>query len=187
VPDDVPPVALPADVTLRLLHRDDGPALAAAYHRDREHLEPWEPARPAAFHEAQFHTARIPVQLLEHLNGRSVPFVLTEGGDVVGRLTLSDIVRGSFCNAHLGYWLASRLTGRGVMTAAVEAAVAFARDSLGLHRLQAATLVHNAASRRVLERTGFDHIGLAPQYLRIAGRWQDHLLFQRILHDAGPV
>jgi [ribosomal protein S5]-alanine N-acetyltransferase len=185
VPDDVPPVALPAGVTLRLLHRDDGPALAAAYHRDREHLEPWEPARPAAFYEAAYHAARIPVQLLEHLNGRSTPFVLTRGADVVGRVTLSDVVRGSFCNAHLGYWLASDLTGRGVMTAAVEAVAVHARDDLGLHRLQAATLLHNTASQRVLDRTGFARIGTAPQYLRIAGRWQDHALFQRILPDDG--
>lgn len=179
------PFALPDGVTLRLLRPDDGPALAAAYDRDREHLERWEPARPADFYEAEHHTARIPVQLLEHQNGRGVPLVLSRGSDVVGRLTLSDIVRGAFCNAHLGYWLASHVTGRGVMTAAVEAAAAHARDDLGLHRLQAATLLHNTASRRVLERTGFERIGMAPQYLRIAGRWQDHLLFQRILSPDG--
>ncbi len=174
---------LPDDVVLRVLHRDDGPALAAAYARNREHLEPWEPTRPTAFYDADYQTQRIPVQLLEHLNGRSVPLVLEREGEIVGRVNLSDIVRGAFCSAHLGYWVDARLAGRGIMSAAVEAAAVHARDALGLHRIQAATLLHNTASQRVLERSGFERIGTAPRYLQIAGRWQDHVLFQRILHD----
>jgi len=51
---------------------------------------------------------------------------------------------------------------------------------LDLHRLEAGTLVHNTASQRVLEKNGFVQYGSAPGYLRIAGRWQDHLLFQRL-------
>jgi ribosomal-protein-alanine N-acetyltransferase len=51
---------------------------------------------------------------------------------------------------------------------------------LGLHRLEAGTLVDNAASRRVLEKNGFEHIGLARRYLHIGGDWRDHLLFQRV-------
>jgi ribosomal-protein-alanine N-acetyltransferase len=46
----------------------------------------------------------------------------------------------------------------------------------GLHRLQAGTLLHDAASQTVLRRNGFTPIGVTPRYLRIAGRWQDHLL-----------
>jgi ribosomal-protein-alanine N-acetyltransferase len=52
---------------------------------------------------------------------------------------------------------------------------------LGLHRLQAATLRHNAASQKILQRSDFGEIGLAPAYLKIAGSWQDHILYQRIL------
>ena len=58
-------------------------------------------------------------------------------------------------------------------------------DELGLHRVEAGTLVHNVGSQRVLERNGFVRFGLAPQYLRIAGRWQDHVLFQ-VLNPAMP-
>ncbi|GAA1728608.1 ribosomal protein S5-alanine N-acetyltransferase [Isoptericola hypogeus] len=179
------PVSIPltSDVTLRLLHRDDGTALADAYDRNREHLEPWEPARPVTFYAAEYHARQVPVQLLEHSSGRSVPLVMERDGEIVGRVNLSDIVRGSFCSAHLGYWVDGRLAGRGLMTAAVEAACAHARDELGLHRVQAATLLHNEASQRVLARTAFERIGTAPRYLKIAGQWQDHALFQRILHD----
>lgn len=100
-------------------------------------------------------------------------------GTIVGRATLSGLVRGPFQSANLGYWIDGALNGRGLATAVVGAS----RGELGLHRLQAATLRHNAGSQRVLERNGFERIGSAPRYLKIAGRWQDHDLFQRILHD----
>ncbi|WP_402468725.1 GNAT family N-acetyltransferase [Isoptericola aurantiacus] len=177
------PVPLVDGVTLRLLRPDDGPALAAAYARNREHLAPWEPVRPDAFWTAARQTAQVGVALSEHAAGRGCPLVLDDDGAIVGRLNVSDVVGGAFLNGHLGYWVDAARTGRGLMSAAVRAAVDLARDDLGLHRLQAATLPHNAASQRVLDRAGFTRIGVASRYLRIAGEWQDHVLFQRILDD----
>ena len=174
---------LPAGVTLRVLRPDDGPALAAAYTRNRAHLAPWEPVRPPEFYDASRQAELVATELESLAAGRSAPFVLEQDGALVGRVNLADVVRGAFWSCHLGYWVDAALAGRGVMTAAVEAACAYARDDLGLHRVQAATLPHNDASRKVLARTGFELIGTAPRYLRIAGRWQDHVLFQRILHD----
>lgn len=58
-----------------------------------------------------------------------------------------------------------------------------ARDELGLHRIEASTLLHNAASQRVLLKAGFQQIGMAPRYLQIAGKWQDHYLYQVVLDD----
>lgn len=78
------------------------------------------------------------------------------------------------------------LHGRGVATTAVDAILRVAFDELGLHRVQAGTLVHNRASRRVLAKNGFTEIGLAPRYLQIAGRWQDHVLHQRLADDPLP-
>jgi ribosomal-protein-alanine N-acetyltransferase len=60
---------------------------------------------------------------------------------------------------------------------------AYAGEELRLHRLQAATLLHNVGSQRVLAESGFERIGLAPRYLQIAGEWQDHLLFQLLLEE----
>ena len=113
--------------------------------------------------------------------GSDVPWVLLDGELIIGVMTLSGIVRGPFLSAHLGYWVDKEFTGRGIGTAAVGFAVESSRNELGLHRLQAATLPHNAASQKVLKRCGFEEIGLAPAYLQIAGTWQDHILYQRIL------
>jgi ribosomal-protein-alanine N-acetyltransferase len=67
-----------------------------------------------------------------------------------------------------------------VATRAVGLAVEQAFGRIGLHRLEAGTLVDNLASQRVLEKNGFVRIGVAPRYLRIAGDWRDHILFQRV-------
>lgn len=174
--------ALTADVTLRELTTDDAEAIASAYGRNREYLAPWEPARPEAFYTEEWHKEHLWAQVLENSTGRALYTVLEADGEIVGRLNLTDIVHGAFENGHVGYWLDTRFTGQGLMTRAIEALVEHARDELGLHRLQAATLPHNEASQAVLTRAGFERIGFAPGYLRIAGQWQDHVLFQLLLH-----
>jgi len=69
---------------------------------------------------------------------------------------------------------------RGLASAAVRHIIQVAFGELGLHRIQAETLPHNVRSQRVLERTGFTRFGMAPAYLRIAGRWQDHIMWQLV-------
>jgi ribosomal-protein-alanine N-acetyltransferase len=170
------------DVVLRELTKDDAAEIARAYLRNREHLAPWDPERPEEFYTEEWHKERLWTQVLDNSTGRALHTVLESGGEIVGRLNLTDIVRGAFESGHVGYWLDARFTGRGLMTGAIEALVDHSRDVLGLHRLQAATLPHNEASQAVLTRVGFERIGFAPSYLRIAGKWQDHVMFQLILH-----
>lgn len=168
---------------VRLVTEDDAAVLAALLRANREFLAPWEPAREDAFFTEDHQRAVLAHALAGHAAGTQLPCVITDGGEVVGRVTVSDVVRGAFQNGHLGYWVSQAHNGRGVATAAVAQVVRVAFDDLGLHRLQAGTLVHNTASQRVLARNGFTRIGLAPRYLRIAGRWQDHLLHQLLAED----
>jgi [ribosomal protein S5]-alanine N-acetyltransferase len=76
--------------------------------------------------------------------------------------------------------VAQAANGRGVATEAVRQMVGYAFGDLGLHRLEAGTLPQNAGSQRVLQRNGFERIGVARSYLHIAGAWRDHILFQRV-------
>lgn len=173
---------LPGGVRIRLLRGSDAERLGDAYRRNREHLAPWEPVRTEEFLTTEGQSANIGGKLGMFAAGTGVPWILLAGDRAVGTMTLSGIVRGPFLSANLGYWVDGGLTSRGIGSAAVAHVVAAARTELGLHRLQAATLPHNAASQRVLRRAGFQEIGLAPKYLHIAGAWQDHVLFQHILH-----
>jgi len=86
-------------------------------------------------------------------------------------------------SANVGYWVAQDRQGRGLATRAVAEIVRMAYDELGLHRVEAGTLVDNVASQRVLEKNGFTRIGVARKHLLIAGKWRDHILFERLADD----
>jgi ribosomal-protein-alanine N-acetyltransferase len=171
----------------RLLTIDDVPALAALYRENREFLAPWEPVRPDDFYTVEGQGAVIESALTRHEQGMVYPSViLNAAGHVAGRINLNDIVRAAFQSANLGYWVSQADNGRGLATAAVREIVERAFGELALHRVQAGTLLYNHGSQRVLERNGFTRIGLAPAYLNIAGRWQDHILFQVIASQGRP-
>ena len=165
--------------TTRLLHPDDAPVLARMEQDDRDFFAPWGPAREEAWFTEDGQREEIRARLEQHRLGLCVPHVvLSDAGEVIGRISLNTVVRGAFQSASLGYWVRSSANGRGHATAAAAAMLRLAFGELALHRVEAGTLPHNAASQRVLARNGFTRFGLAPQYLKIAGRWQDHVLFQ---------
>ncbi len=165
----------------RLITLGDVPVLAELAAVNREFLAPWDPARGDDYYTVAGQLALAGDALRRHAQGLMLPHViLDESGRVAGRITLNEIVRGPFQSCLLGYWLNAADNGRGLATAAVLDIIKVAFDELGLHRIQAGTLPHNVRSQRVLERAGFTRFGLAPAYLKIAGRWQDHVLFQLV-------
>ncbi|RPK64195.1 ribosomal-protein-S5-alanine N-acetyltransferase [Streptomyces sp. ADI96-02] len=178
---------LAADVTFRPAVIEDAPSFAAALARNRAYMSRWEPVRPVSFFTAEGQAARLAELLADRDAGRAMPWVLADGqGQVIAGFTLSRIALGPYRSGLLGYWVDAGRAGRGLATAAVGAVCEAARDDLGLHRIEAATVIDNAASQRVLAKSGFERFGTAPGYLHIAGRWRDHHLFQRLLHDDPP-
>ncbi|WP_053351502.1 GNAT family N-acetyltransferase [Leucobacter musarum] len=169
-------------IDLRLLQRDDAEELARAYVRNRDHLAPWEPARSDEFFTEAWQQEDIGQRIAAGEAGTAFSFGLFSAGEVVGRFNLAGVVHGPFESAGLGYWVDQRWEGRGLATATVRALLDWARAELGLHRVEASTLVHNLGSQRVLAKAGFEQIGYAPKYLNIAGSWQDHHLYQVLLH-----
>jgi ribosomal-protein-alanine N-acetyltransferase len=109
--------------------------------------------------------------------GRALPFVVTYDSAMVGQLTVTGITWGSARWAQVGYWIDQAYAGRGIMPLAVAMACDHCLRTLRLHRIEIAIRPENAASLRVVEKLGFDSIGLAPRYLHIDGGWRDHLLF----------
>ena len=165
----------------RLVTPDDAPVLAELLRVNRDFLAPWEPIRDEDNFTIEGQRATIKSALQRYEQGITVPSViLDEEGRVAGRITLNDIVRGPFQSCHLGYWLSAAANGRGLASAAVRDMIRVAFEDQGLHRIQAGTLLHNVRSQRVLERNGFVRFGVAPAYLNIAGKWQDHALYQLV-------
>lgn len=165
----------------RLLELTDVAELTELLRRNRRFLAPWEPTRGDGFFSEEHQLRIAQAALAAYDAGTMVPRVIMDAdGAVAGRLNINGVVRGAFQSGVVGYWVGQEYNGAGLASAAVADAAARAAQ-MGLHRLQAETLVHNARSRRVLEKNGFMQYGLALQYLKIAGRWQDHRLFQKIL------
>jgi ribosomal-protein-alanine N-acetyltransferase len=167
--------------SLRLITPEDAAALAELQRANRAYLAPWEPARTDGYFTEAGQRAAIEQALAEYEQGRNLPQVIVaERTGIVGRITLNGIVRGAFQSCSVGYWVSQSVSGRGVATAALSEITKVAFGELGLHRIQAETMLDNFASQRVLERNGFGRIGMAPNYLKIAGRWQDMILHQLI-------
>jgi ribosomal-protein-alanine N-acetyltransferase len=173
---------IPQGYTVRPLSIDHAEAMAAAYSRNRGHLAQWDPARPDDWYTVEGQEEALSRQLSLVEGGLLAAWVLERDGEVVGRVNLNNVVRGVLCSASVGYWVDHGHLRRGLATGAVEHACAEALG-MGLHRVEAGTIVDNVASQQVLLRAGFDYYGTAPGLLFIGGSWQDHHLYQRLLHD----
>lgn len=154
--------------------------MAAFVTRNREYFRPWEPLRSEEYFTVQYWMAALEAGVDAALEEQSVRFVLVpkagETSRIIGQCTFSGIMRGVFQAAYLGYGLCRDFVGRGLMTEALRAAIAFGFDSLNLHRIMANTIPANDRSAAVLQRLGFVREGYARDYLYLAGRWQDHIL-----------
>ena len=166
---------------IRQLEVSDAEALAVLVQRNRAFLDPWEPVRPDSYFTVAGQHDAIAYSLARQAEGAGFSHViLDENGAVAGRINLNNIVRGPFLSASVGYWLSEDAGGRGLATRAVVETADLAFGRLGLHRVEAGTIPENVRSQAVLRRAGFEQFGYAVRYLNIAGRWRDHLLFQRI-------
>ena len=106
-----------------------------------------------------------------------------EDDAIVGTINLSQIFRGGFQNAYLGYYVGECYAGQGYMTEALRLMLRYAFLELKLHRLEANIQPHNIASIALVRRAGFVREGYSRRYLKICGRWRDHERWALIAED----
>lgn len=178
-PSDFGPVIRNDRVVLRTPQMSDYPAWSALRAESRDFLSPWEPLwAPDELSRASFRRrVRHYLRDLREDVGYALFVFNAMSEDLVGGVTLCNVRRGVTQACTLGYWTGAPYARQGYMSAAVRALIPFVFDQLELHRLEAACLPENAASKRLLEKVGFRHEGLARRYLKINGVWQDHLLY----------
>ena len=189
LPRDETPILRGSRVLLRGPRRQDFNAWRNLRRDSRDFLKPFEPRWSEADLTHRVFMARLRRGRFEAAQGTDFNFLifLADGRQelLVGGLTLSNIRRRAAQYVSLGYWMGGAYAGKGLMSEAVGLVVPFAFNTLGLHRIHAAFLPNNIASRRVLEKNGFREEGYAENYLQIDGRWCDHVLFglTRERHD----
>ena len=185
---DVMPAIAGDGVVLRVPQVSDFAEWAALRAASRDFLTPWEPTWPADDLTRASFRRRIKRYAEDQRSDLAYAFFVMRKRDnvLVGGLTLANVRRGCAQAVSLGYWMGAAHARQGYMTAAVNAVVPFAFGTLRLHRIEAACIPANAASVKLLEKTGFKREGFARQYLCIDGLWQDHLLYARLKDDPAP-
>ena len=154
--------------------------LAALRRVNREHTSRWEPLRDEAFYTAAGQQVELELDVQAWRSGAAYPFAVldtTARDRLIGRVALSNVVRGAWQNANLGYWIDAASCGRGHATTAVLLILEFAFEQARLHRVQPAVIPRNIASIRVVQKAGFRLEGRAERYLQIGGVWEDHDIF----------
>ena len=110
---------------------------------------------------------------LAERSGATFGVFLCESDELVGFLGLFGVIRGGFQEARIGYMFAERHSGRGYATQAVELAIAYAFETLDLHRIETGVQLDNPASMRVLTKAGFREEGISLRWVNVAGEWAD--------------
>ncbi|QHQ35661.1 GNAT family N-acetyltransferase [Algicella marina] len=152
--------------------------------QSEEFLKPWEPHRAPDHYTRRGFRNRVAWAERAMQNGRALPMFLFADEDIlVGGLTLDNIRKGPSQAGTVGYWIGEPYARRGYMREALNAVVEYAFRDMDLSRIEAACLPENAASRSLLETSGFKYEGVAQSYLQIAGRWRTHVLYANLRMD----
>ncbi len=147
--------------------------------RNRVFFEPYMQTRPEEFYtlDYQQQSIRLGIERQQHDEAYVWGVFLRDSDELIGTVSVTEVVRGSLQLGWLGYSLDQAHNGRGLTTAAVQLVLDYAFRVLKLHRIEAGVMPHNIASIRVLEKVGFEKEGLSKKNVRINGKWEDHWHF----------
>jgi ribosomal-protein-alanine N-acetyltransferase len=173
-------------VELRPLRYRDAQVWSRLRIANEQWLRPWEPSSQQSW--ATRHSVSAFWTMMARLRpqiraGVTLPFAVTFDGELVGQLTVSNVVRGVLRSAQIGYWIDEGVAGNGIMTAALALAVDHCFGPVGLHRIQVDIRPENARSRRVVEKLGFRQEALFSRYLDIDGAYRDHIGYALTIED----
>ena len=166
---------------LRPLEAKDFPKWQEVRRRNAKWLTRWEPQRlpgtPDVVEDSQAFATRCSARQRERQLGTGYGFGIFVDGVFAGEINLNSIQRGPFQSCYVGYWIDQAVAGEGYTPEALVIVVRFAFEELHLHRVQAAIVPRNAASRRVVEKLELRDEGTARRYLEIDGVWEDHIRY----------
>jgi [ribosomal protein S5]-alanine N-acetyltransferase len=166
---------------IRAIEPDDAQILAEL--RSRYPFPRWEPEWPEDFYTAEGQRQRILTRLARAADGEAWSGVILADGEVIGQITITNILRRAWRKGELGYWIATSHQGQGHATRAVELTVALMAGELGLHRAEALTQMDNLPSQHVLRKCGFLPCGVYRSHIFTAGQWRDEIIWERLLDE----
>jgi len=172
---------------LRVLDGSFSETVLSYYLRNREFLQEWEFAQDEEFYTEKIQKNQLANDLKSIENGSLLKLWIFNKDDcnnTIGSISFSNIIRGSFLSSFLGYKLDKDEINKGYITEALEKGIEIVFNDYKLHRIEANIMPKNKPSLRVVEKLGFYNEGLALKYLKINGRWEDHIHMVLISQDA---
>lgn len=163
---------------LRMLAEEHADQVLNYYERNAAFLDEWEPARSDNFYTREYHADILRNERINMEAGRLVRFWVFKKAEperTIGSIGFNNIVRGAFLSCHLGYKLDGAEINKGYITEALRTGIEVMFSDYGLHRIEANIIPRNVRSLRVVEKLGFYNEGLASKYLKINGKWEDHI------------
>lgn len=177
------PAELPTITTERLLLRlavpADIPAILRFFSENAAFLKPFSPTWPDTYLTEAYWLAQLAQHRRDFEQDRALKLFMwlhAAPATIIGTVNFANFVRGAAHFCHLGYNLAQSAQGQGYMSEAVRAGCSYMFTELHMHRIMANYMPHNRPSGQLLRRLGFVVEGYARDYLRINGRWEDHIL-----------
>lgn len=164
------------NIYIKFLEVSDVQAALDLNLRNREFFQKYVSTRNDDFYTLGYQESLIKENIIKRENDEKYVFgIFLKGTDeLIGNVTLSEILRGALQSCYIGYYLDLQHNGKGYMTEVVKLAVDFGFNELHLHRVEAGVMPHNIRSIRVLEKAGFEKEGIARKNVKINGRWEDH-------------
>lgn len=165
-------------IGLRPLEADDFEQYREVRAANVDWLTPWEPRQPPGSPnpgtDRMAFLTRCDARRNDRQSGRGFAFGVFKDANLIGEMNLSSVNRGAAQSAYIGYWVDHRQAGNSYTPEALVALLQFAFETINLHRVQAAIVPRNMASRRVVEKIEMRFEGVAERYLQINGVWEDH-------------
>lgn len=166
------------DIIVRTARIGDAQLIVNYFGENRNFLKPWEPAREDSFFQINTWQQRLIKlhELHQIAFGYYLLILSVERGEMLGTISFSQVARFPMYSCNVGYSLAEKAQGKGVMTEALKMACQYMFETQNMHRICAAYMPRNIKSSHVLQRVGFKKEGQADDYLLINGKWEDHIL-----------
>jgi len=160
----------------------DGGALRAFVVANRERLARWEPLRDDSYFTVDACRERAADAWLQFERGNAIHLLAWDlaSSRILAQCSFTHLIRGVFDACFLGFAVDGESEGSGIMHEVLEAAIGYMFDEVALHRIMANYMPANLRSERLLTRLGFEREGYGRSYLKIAGRWEDHILTSRL-------
>lgn len=150
------------------------------YIKNENHLKQFEPTRDSSFYTYEGQKEILTESFRQFIDGTSIDLGIFKDEKLIGKIKLSNIVYGILRSAFVGYSIDKDHQGKGYMKEVLRKVCNYAFEEMGLHRLEASTLLENERSQSVLKACDFEELGVSRKYLYINGEWRDHKIFYKI-------